>query len=602
MPTDPGGRADTLTDRITALRPSARETFSVALWRERGWTVEREGDAGHGGSDEHGADETWTTLTVESPDGSQRRRLFVPTAATELLGDGSHSDDVADTDGTATADTTDGPDVADTDGPDAADGLEPPPLGDGDRLIWPVDTTEGNDGPAGVLAGIASSQVIDAADLAERYRYALDSAAQARIAADVFDTDAETLLDRPDRTVESPGEDAPLAADARGRDRSRPREDASGPSEEPGQDRDRPVGTPPSHDAGGEKTAADPPAGDAAERDPARADDSSTDSVGGGAGAAGEVDGAGVAGGARPPSGVGDPGDDDGLSQSRVALAGTLALALLLVGAAAVGVGPLAPALADAVGEDDGFGKRTVWVWQFASQERGDSSGDTALDTGPDQVSTAVPSERDEQSVLPPGVASDGSLNPAVVASQTERILSNTSYRFVLTYRERVDGNTTASWREVATVENSTHFASEVSLLGTPTKTPGYIDRTPQYAEGDQYAEDGGTTIVENRRVSTEDPFLPRILQYVDWFLSVRESRLLGTDQRGEESVVLVGLRGDPWPGVVNTTGYAVISERGVVRAIHRTYHPPGHPEVTISVTVRVTDIGETTVDRPRWL
>jgi hypothetical protein len=535
MANNSGGQPDTLVERIAALRPPARERFSVALWRGRGWTVEHGGADGDETDPEREAETEWATLVAESPTGRQNRRLFVPTATSERLY--------------------------------SADDPAPPPLGDEDRLVWPVAPAEADDSTSESLPEVEPNRVIDAAGLAERYRYALDSATQAQIAADVFDTDAETLLDRPERTVESP-DDTPLAADARTPEQS----------VEARETEVRPAG-----EVSGE-----------VEADVATA--STESAVGGGGESGGDS--------SRNPdvSVAGDRGGRDRRRQSRVALAGTLTFALLLVGAAAVGVGPLAPALADAVGEDDDFGERTVWVWQFASREGGGTTGDTALDTGPDRVSTAVPSVRGEQSVLPPGVASDGTLEPSVLAGETERVLSNTSYRFVLTYRERVEGNTTARWREVATVENGTHFASEVSLLGTPVESPGYIDRTPQYADGTQYAEDGETTTVENRRVSTEDPFLPRILQYIDWFLTVSESRLLGVEERGGVNTTLIGLRDDPWPGVENTTGFAVVSERGVVRAIHRSYNPPGRPGVTVTVTVRVTDVGETTVDRPRWL
>jgi hypothetical protein len=51
-------------------------------------------------------------------------------------------------------------------------------------------------------------------------------------------------------------------------------------------------------------------------------------------------------------------------------------------------------------------------------------------------------------------------------------------------------------------------------------------------------------------------------------------------------------LEGDPFPGVVNTTGSALVDRNGVVREVHRVYEVPDRRGVTVAVTLRIEATG----------
>jgi hypothetical protein len=302
------------------------------------------------------------------------------------------------------------------------------------------------------------------------------------------------------------------------------------------------------------------------------------------------------------PGGEGGQTEPGGETQ-RVAFGGVLLVGIVVVAAAAVGVAPLPPALADALGSDGGPG----------GADQSFAPGGPPIDRDTDQVPTlprragtdGVPPSVGENDSLPPGVSPDGDLDTTILSARTERVLSNESYRFELTYRERVSGTPTILWREVAHVVNESRYASRVTLLGEPVGQPSYVDQTPVYAADgrlfEQSADGDGVERLDGGTASW-DPYLTRTTQYIDWFLTVRESSLIGTAERDGRDVVLLRLREDPWPGVQNTTGVAVVSDRGVVREIHRSYRLPDRPSVRVTVTIRISRVGSTSVSQPAWL
>lgn len=438
-----------------------------------------------------------------------------------------------------------------------------PSVGSDDRVVR--FDGEGGDEPG----------VLTAADVAERVRYALSPAAQERVAETVFDTDRDRLLDTPVREREPPGATATSERDPRRDDRRTegqpatrgPADDGdAGPGVERGGGSD---GTQTDGDARtddgvsvGNHTATDGNAqADAAPAD-AHTGDERPDSAAAGEASVSPVDGA--------------------TRRSRVAFGGVALVGVLLV-AAAFGFAPLPPGL------DAGSDPPPARDFQPGGPP-------TATLTA---TQTATPADATR---LPPGVSADGEIDEAVVADTTVAALTNRSYRFVVTYRERVDGEPTARLREVARVAGPTRYASRVSVLGEPVGSPSAVDRTAVYAADGRVVEQSAVSgAVQRGTPDGRDPFLDRLEQYVGWYLGVDRSRVVDTTRENGERRVFLRLEGDPWPGVENTTGTAVLTGDGVLREVHRSYTLPDRPNVRATVTVRVEAVGETTVRRPGW-
>ena len=443
----------------------------------------------------------------------------------------------------------------------AAPSAPRPSVGPDDRVVRFDDESDGEPG------------VLTAADVAERVRYALSPAAQERVAETVFDTDRDRLLDTPTREREPP---PPSERDQRRDDR-------------------RTEGQPTTHGAAGDGDAGPGVerggAGDSAQTDgDARTDDGVS------VGDHTATDDRARADGARADAHTGDTRTDsatareasvspvDGVTRrSRVAFGGVALVGVLLV-AAAFGVAPLPPGL-------DAGGDAPPPARDF---QPGGPPTETLTAT-----QTATPADAAR---LPPGVSPDGEISEAVVADTTVAALTNRSYRLVVTYRERVDGDPTARLREVARVAGPTRYASRVSVLGAPVGSPSAVDRTAVYAAGGRVVEQSTVSgAVERGTPDGRDPFLDRLERYVGWYLGVDRSRVVDTTRENGERRLFFRLEGDPWPGVENTTGSAVLTGAGVLREVHRSYTLPDRPNVRATVTVRVEAVGETTVRRPGW-
>jgi hypothetical protein len=197
-----------------------------------------------------------------------------------------------------------------------------------------------------------------------------------------------------------------------------------------------------------------------------------------------------------------------------------------------------------------------------------------------------------------PGVTVDGAVDERVLAERTAAVLVNRSYRFVVAYRERVNGTTAARLREVTRVGTEGRYVSRVSRLGEPAGEPREVaDVTVGVGDdGDvRRLVDGGA--VGNERSAARDPFRPRVARYVERLLSVGSSTVVDTERRDGRRQFLLRLHGGSLSGVENATGSAVVTDSGLVRSVTRRDTLSTRPNVTATVTVRITDVGATTID-----
>lgn len=262
----------------------------------------------------------------------------------------------------------------------------------------------------------------------------------------------------------------------------------------------------------------------------------------------------------------------------RPTLPSTLALAvlgvcLLLVGvASAVGMGlglPAADASADPV-EPVGVGDRRLTP---------------VPDVGAGQVSADG---------YPSGVAANGTVDPRVVSRVHRVSLDDRSYTARLRYREYENGTLAGRYTEWIRVENESRYAARVATNGTLDGSPMRVATADTYADGSrQYVRKDGDkwSLV----VRDGDPFLPRVRNYLAWKFSVTD-----TDVERTEAGVRVRFAGEAYGTSTPVTGYAVVTEEGLVRSLRRSYKLESGARVV--VTLNTTQVGETTVEKPAWV
>lgn len=234
--------------------------------------------------------------------------------------------------------------------------------------------------------------------------------------------------------------------------------------------------------------------------------------------------------------------------------------------------------------------------------ESGGGSAPTAtLTPAPTPTSDELSVARD----LPPGVAPDGEIDEAALAAAHYDALDERSYRVTLTYREfvyglpRTEGAATGVRRETIRVAGDRYVA-------TVTETGRFHDAPTSLVPADSYAN--ATTVVErtgeglvvrDRRSSRS--ILNGQTRLLDYYLSVRSSSVAGTTTVAGDWVSVLSTEGDPWPGVANASGRALVGDDGLVHEIERRYDDPDNPAVSVVVTLRVEAVGTTTVEPPEW-
>jgi hypothetical protein len=204
---------------------------------------------------------------------------------------------------------------------------------------------------------------------------------------------------------------------------------------------------------------------------------------------------------------------------------------------------------------------------------------DGTLENGLEPVSSGPRPE-----TLPPGVNASGGIDEVTLADRTVARLSNRSYRLALVVRESVDGRPNALSRETVRVENTTAHTVSTVRVGRFVTAPPRL--TPDESYANVRVRDGSSDTV------ADGPYARATDRYLRWYLSVSRSTI--ADATTEDGTVWLVLDGDPFPGVVNTTGSALVDRNGVVREVHRVYEVPGKRGVTVAVTLRIETTGNT--------
>lgn len=232
------------------------------------------------------------------------------------------------------------------------------------------------------------------------------------------------------------------------------------------------------------------------------------------------------------------------------------------------------------------------------------------------QTATATPASTPEPEVrrtpvavdpgvLPPGISRRGIADADAIARAHEYGVAQRSYELTITYREF--NESMRGKRERIVVENATTYASEIITAGPLSTTPYVIADREIYADGKREfsripSETGdGYDVRSGDSEPNAAQFAERVEQYLRWFLSVEDSHIRKIESRDGKTFYQVITRGDPWPGVENATGIAVIESHGVVHFLRRVYTLPGSNGTSVTITIEYTEFGNASVEAPSW-
>lgn len=204
-----------------------------------------------------------------------------------------------------------------------------------------------------------------------------------------------------------------------------------------------------------------------------------------------------------------------------------------------------------------------------------------------------------EAAMFPPGVNGSGITAYQRLVSAHQSQLADRSYRVTLVYREVQNGTVTGGTTQTVRVENeTTYYATSTTFGEGVAATPSLVDGTV-YANGSVELEQTQTGVIR-REPQGPTEFQNSLSRYLSWYLSVSESRVLSDVPGENEPAVRIAFDGDPYPGVTNTTGTAMVTKSGLVRQLYRTHSEPGSA-ARIIIMIRVSDVGTTDVSAPEW-
>jgi hypothetical protein len=241
--------------------------------------------------------------------------------------------------------------------------------------------------------------------------------------------------------------------------------------------------------------------------------------------------------------------------------------------------------------------------------DSGDRTATPTVTASPRTPSAGANATAGANPAYPPGLGPSGITDGYALAAAHAATADRRSYQLTLVHHEYVDGVPVVHGFEAARVEAPTVYVSTVGQSDGEFAGVRIVDDAARYADGtDEYVRQVGPDGPEYYRTAVplrtpgQGRYGARIETYLGWFLSVDQSRIASTTGEGDETRYWISFRGDPWPGVTNTTGYAVVGADGFVYEVHRQHSLPGSPGRTVEVTVRYDQVGSTTVQPPWWL
>jgi hypothetical protein len=217
-----------------------------------------------------------------------------------------------------------------------------------------------------------------------------------------------------------------------------------------------------------------------------------------------------------------------------------------------------------------------------------------------------------QSTTYPPGLGAGGVVDHDALADAHANAVTGQSYRLTITHREYVDGKPAAYRRETVFVAEPTLYRTELEGAGDLERGSLVVAGVEAYADGERRYQRRVVADEFDRRYTVETDavrgvrngegrYADRVEQYVDWFLSVSDSAIVDSFERGDVRYYWVRLGADPYAGVENSTGSALVDENGVVHEVRREYDYPGSEGVSAAVSIRYTDVGTTTVSPPEW-
>ena len=281
---------------------------------------------------------------------------------------------------------------------------------------------------------------------------------------------------------------------------------------------------------------------------------------------------------------------------------GLLGVALVVAGVLG---GPLSGESASVVGAPESVGN------DAAAQVETDGPPPTLTPQG-GAGTDADPGMTDAEG-YPPGLGPDGVVDAGVLADTHAKAVTGRSYRLTISHREYVDGRWNAYRRETVSVASPTEYRADLDGAGDLRRADLVVSEVEAFADGETRYERrvvadefDRTYTVEATPVrgvrNGEGRHADRAERYVEWFLSVSESEVVDVVARGDTRYYWVSLGEDPYVGIENSTGSALVDEDGVVHQIRRQYDYPDDGNVSAVVVLRYDDFDETTVRPPAWI
>ena len=206
---------------------------------------------------------------------------------------------------------------------------------------------------------------------------------------------------------------------------------------------------------------------------------------------------------------------------------------------------------------------------------------------------------------MPPGLDPSGDIDRGALVDAHGSILGNTSYRLTLTYRETENGRPTGVHTETIRVENETRYRVDVGRHGTLQAPVPTIADTDVYANGSERFErtDDG---VERGVIISYDRYLAGQTRFLAVFLDVRSASVADYRTRNGTTTAYVVTEGNSATLIRDIAGSFDVREDGLVTRAGWSYgfsrQLTGYGNLSASYDVRVTDVGETTIDRPAWI